>query len=81
VLSIRDPVHGFVRADPLEAALVNSRPLQRLRFIHQLGFTFLVFPGAEHSRFGHVVGAMSTTPSARRAGGCCRASPAARRGG
>jgi uncharacterized protein len=58
VLSIRDPVHGFVRADALEAALVNSRPVQRLRFIHQLGFTFLVFPGAEHSRFGHVIGAM-----------------------
>jgi uncharacterized protein len=58
VLSLRDPVHGFIRADPLEAALVNSRPVQRLRFIHQLGFTFLVFPGAEHSRFGHVLGAM-----------------------
>jgi HD superfamily phosphohydrolase len=58
VLSIRDPVHGFVRADPLEAALINSPPVQRLRFIHQLGFTFLVFPGAEHSRFGHVIGSM-----------------------
>ena len=58
MLSIRDPVHGFVRADPLEAALINSAPVQRLRFIHQLGFTFLVFPGAEHSRFGHVIGAM-----------------------
>jgi hypothetical protein len=58
VLSLRDPVHGFIRADPLEAALINSRPLQRLRFIHQLGFTFLVFPGAEHSRFGHALGAM-----------------------
>jgi HD superfamily phosphohydrolase len=58
VLSLRDPVHGFVRADALEAALINSRPVQRLRFIHQLGFTFLVFPGAEHSRFSHVLGAM-----------------------
>ena len=58
MLSIRDPVHGFVRADPLEAALINSQPVQRLRFIHQLGFTFLVFPGAEHSRFGHVIGDM-----------------------
>jgi HD superfamily phosphohydrolase len=57
-LSLRDPVHGFVRADPLESALVNSRPVQRLRFIHQLGFAFLVFPGAEHTRFGHVLGAM-----------------------
>ncbi|HEX3556370.1 MAG TPA: HD domain-containing protein [Thermoanaerobaculia bacterium] len=58
MLSIRDPVHGFIRADPLETALIDSRPVQRLRFIHQLGFTFLVFPGAEHTRFGHVVGAM-----------------------
>ena len=58
MLSLRDPVHGFVRADRLEAALVNSRPVQRLRFIHQLGLSYLVFPGAEHSRFSHVLGAM-----------------------
>ncbi len=58
MLSVRDPIHGFIRADPLEAALLNSRPLQRLRFIHQLGFAFHVFPGAEHSRFSHLLGAM-----------------------
>jgi hypothetical protein len=58
VLSLRDPVHGFVRCDRLEAALVNSRPVQRLRSIHQLGLTYLIFPGAEHSRFSHVLGAM-----------------------
>ena len=32
--------------------------MQRLRCIRQLGLTFLVFPGAEHSRFSHVLGAM-----------------------
>ena len=58
MLSIRDPVHGFIRADPLEAALIDSRPLQRLRWIRQLGLTFMVFPGAEHSRFSHALGAM-----------------------
>lgn len=58
MLTLRDPIHGFIRADPLEAALVNSRPVQRLRNIHQLGLTFLVFPGAEHSRFSHALGAM-----------------------
>jgi len=58
VLTLRDPIHGFIRADALEHALINSRPLQRLRFIHQLGFTYLVFPGAEHTRFSHVLGAM-----------------------
>ena len=31
MLSLRDPIHGFIRAAPLEAALINSRPLQRLR--------------------------------------------------
>ena len=49
MLSIRDPVHGFIRADPLETALIDSRPVQRLRWIRQLGLTFMVFPGAEHS--------------------------------
>jgi HD superfamily phosphohydrolase len=58
VLAIRDPIHGFIRADELESALLNSRPMQRLRFIHQLGLTFLVFPGAEHSRFAHALGTM-----------------------
>jgi len=58
LLSLRDPVHGFIRADELETALINSRALQRLRFIRQLGLTYMVFPGAEHSRFSHALGAM-----------------------
>ncbi len=58
VASFRDPIHGFIHADPLEKALIDSRPVQRLRSIRQLGFAHLVFPGAEHSRFGHVLGAM-----------------------
>ncbi len=57
-LSLRDPVHGFIRADALETALIASTPVQRLRFIHQLGLSHLVFPGAEHSRFAHALGAM-----------------------
>jgi hypothetical protein len=56
--SFRDPIHGFIHADALEWALINCRPLQRLRFIHQLGFAYMVYPGAEHSRFTHVLGAM-----------------------
>lgn len=57
-LSIRDPIHGFIRADALETALVDSLPLQRLRTIHQLGLASLIFPGAVHSRFSHVLGTM-----------------------
>ncbi len=56
--SYRDPIHGFIHADELEHALINSAPVQRLRSIRQLGFSYLVFPGAEHSRFSHVLGAM-----------------------
>jgi hypothetical protein len=57
VLRLRDPIHGFLHLDDLESALLGSRPVQRLRWIHQLGLTFLVYPGAEHSRFSHVLGA------------------------
>lgn len=57
-LTVRDPVHGFIRADALEAALIATRPMQRLRSIRQLGLTNLIFPGAEHSRFSHALGAM-----------------------
>ncbi len=57
-LSFRDPIHGFIRADALETALINTPAVQRLRWIKQLGMTYLVFPGAEHSRFSHVLGAM-----------------------
>ncbi len=58
IASYRDPIHGFIHADPLEQALIDSRPVQRLRWIRQLAFAYLVFPGAEHSRFSHALGAM-----------------------
>ncbi|MFZ5480702.1 MAG: HD domain-containing protein [Myxococcota bacterium] len=54
---VRDPIHGFVGLTPLEAALVDTRAFQRLRRVRQLGLTHLVYPGAEHSRFPHGLGA------------------------
>ena len=55
-----DPVHGFVSVPRgLVLALVESPEVQRLRRIRQLGVGDLVFPGAEHSRFGHALGAMA----------------------
>jgi HD superfamily phosphohydrolase len=58
MLALRDPIHVYVRADDLEAAVLATRPLQRLRWVRQLGLAHLVFPGAEHSRFSHALGAM-----------------------
>jgi HD superfamily phosphohydrolase len=38
--------------------LVNSAPFQRLRNIHQLSMTYMVYPGATHKRFEHSLGVM-----------------------
>ncbi len=76
---IRDTVHGDVRLSADEVRLLDTRELQRLRGIHQLGLAFLVFPGARHSRFEHSIGTCHMAGRildavARRAGeGPCRA--------
>jgi HD superfamily phosphohydrolase len=58
---LRDPVHGLVAFEgdfeKLALALLDTREVQRLRRVRQLGLTSLVFPGAEHSRFAHAIGA------------------------
>jgi len=58
---LRDPVHGLVAfegdEERLALALLDTREVQRLRRVRQLGLTSLVFPGAEHSRFAHAIGA------------------------
>lgn len=58
---LRDPVHGLVRftapEDAIVAELLDTPEMQRLRRIRALGLASLAFPGAEHSRFGHAVGA------------------------
>jgi HD superfamily phosphohydrolase len=59
VKRIFDPVHHFIELDDAELALVDSEPLQRLRRLRQLGLAYLAFPAAEHSRFGHALGALA----------------------
>ena len=55
---IRDPIHGFIRVDSQERKILDSRPFQRLRHIHQLAMTYLLYPGATHRRFEHSLGVM-----------------------
>ena len=55
---IRDPIHVFVRLDNHEREVLNSLPFQRLRHIHQLALTYLIYPGATHKRFEHSLGVM-----------------------
>lgn len=56
----RDPVHGLIEFKERNRELANvldTRAMQRLRRIKQMGWAWLVYPGAEHSRFGHALGA------------------------
>src|SRR5208337_1735958 len=55
---IRDPIHVFVRFRDDEEKIIGSRAFQRLRYIHQLALTYLVYPGATHRRFEHCLGVM-----------------------
>ena len=53
---IKDSVWGMVEFDWRAIRLLNSPPVQRLRSIKQLGFSYLTYPSAEHSRFIHSLG-------------------------
>lgn len=55
---MRDPIHGFIKLSNKEKRLIDTRVFQRLRRIRQLAMTFLVYPGALHTRFDHSIGVM-----------------------
>ena len=54
----RDPIYGFINLSDAEKKIVDTPIFQRLRRIHQLALEKYVFPGAEHSRFGHSLGVL-----------------------
>ena len=54
----RDPIHTFISVRTDERKVIDLRPFQRLRHIHQLALSYLVYPGATHKRFEHSLGVM-----------------------
>jgi HD superfamily phosphohydrolase len=58
---IRDPLWDNIRLDHAALAVLDTPPVQRLRYIRQLGHAFLVYPGATHTRFEHALGAYHLT--------------------
>ncbi len=58
---LRDPIHGLVSFEADEERLIerlmDTPEVQRLRRVRQLGVASYAFPGAEHTRFAHAVGA------------------------
>lgn len=58
----KDPIHKYIYVqDRLIWDLINTKELQRLRRIRQLGTSYLTFHGAEHSRFSHSLGVYEIT--------------------
>ncbi len=58
VSSIRDPVYGTIPITECEQDVLRLPIINRLRGIKQLGLAYLAFPGANHTRFEHSLGAM-----------------------
>ena len=56
---INDPVYGFINIpDKFIYSLIQHPSVQRLNRIKQLGMASYVYPGAQHTRFHHTIGAM-----------------------
>jgi HD superfamily phosphohydrolase len=56
---INDPIYGFVNLENgIITDLIDHPFFQRLRKISQLGLSYLVYPGAHHSRFHHAIGCL-----------------------
>jgi HD superfamily phosphohydrolase len=60
---IRDPIYGFIHVSGDERSVIDSRPVQRLRYVRQLAMTGLLYPAASHSRFEHSLGTMHLASS------------------
>ena len=56
---VNDPIYGFITIPSvLIFDLIEHPYFQRLRRISQMGMSYLVYPGAHHTRFHHALGAM-----------------------
>ncbi|MEK6976280.1 MAG: HD domain-containing protein [Candidatus Thermoplasmatota archaeon] len=56
-VALRDPIHGSIPVADWAMPIIDSAVMQRLRRIQQLGTAHLVYPGANHKRFEHSLGA------------------------
>jgi HD superfamily phosphohydrolase len=54
---IRDPLWNNIRVGARALKLIDTPVFQRLRYVRQLGWAYLVYPGATHARFEHALGA------------------------
>ncbi len=60
-MEIRDPIHGNIAVGPIEQRIIDTPEMQRLKYVKQLDLSYLVFPGANNTRFEHSLGTMQVS--------------------
>ncbi|RLE86962.1 MAG: hypothetical protein DRN04_18820, partial [Thermoprotei archaeon] len=55
---IKDPIYGYIPLNTYEYEILQDPVFNRLHYVKQLGFTYLVYPSAKHTRFEHSLGVM-----------------------
>ncbi len=60
-ITIRDAILGDIKINDTERKIIDDPHFQRLRYIRQVGFLYLTYPGANHTRFEHSIGTMKVT--------------------
>ncbi|MGC8495623.1 MAG: HD domain-containing protein [Candidatus Micrarchaeia archaeon] len=60
-MHVRDPIYHDIELDDTAIKIIEEPSMQRLRYIRQNGFSYLVYIGANHTRFEHSLGTMHAT--------------------
>ena len=64
---LNDPIYGFITIpNSLIFDLIEHPYFQRLRRVSQMGLSYMVYPGAQHTRFQHAIGCMHLMQNAVR---------------
>ena len=58
---IRDIIHDSIELSPIAKTMIDTPIFQRLRYLHQLGVCYLIFPNANNNRFEHSIGTYHLT--------------------
>jgi len=56
IKQIYDPIHGYIKISNIACQIIDTKEFQRLRYLHQTGTCYFVFPSATNSRFEHSIG-------------------------
>lgn len=56
--TVKDPIWAEIPLTDLERCIIETGRFARLRHVRQMGFAYLAFPGANHTRFEHSIGVM-----------------------